>query len=286
MVTIENLNFKYKSGDDFALKDINLTIKKKEFIGVIGNSGAGKTTLTCALNGIIPHHYPGDFYGMVKINGLDTVEVKPEELSRFVGSVFQDIDGQMVASVVEDEILFGLENFGIPSEEIEKRLNDALETIGISNLRYRSISTLSGGQKQKVAIAAIVALRPSLLVLDEPTGELDPMSSRQIFTMLKTLNEDYDMTIVIVEQKIMLLCEFAHRLLVMEKGCIVFDGPTRDVLTHSRELENIGINVPRVVTLATALKEKGIYSGPEPKDLDEAKIMIEKILEEAGRNRL
>ena len=278
MVQIENLNFKYKQGHDFALKEINLEIKAGEFVGVIGNSGAGKTSFTCALNGMIPHHYAGDFYGVVKVKGLDTVEVKPVELSRFVGSVFQDVDAQMVATVVEDELLFGLENFQIPREEIEERIQSSLKTIGIEHLRYRNISTLSGGQKQKVAIAAMIALRPELLVLDEPTGELDPASSRQIFEMLRVLNQEYGMTIVVVEQKIMLLCEFVDRLLVFEKGEIVFDDTTREILKHKQELENLGVNVPRIVTLADALIRRGYTVEQVPVKLEEAKQMVEEVL--------
>jgi energy-coupling factor transport system ATP-binding protein len=278
IIHIENLYFKYKQGTDYALKDISLEIKAGEFVGVIGNSGAGKTSFTCALNGMIPHHYAGDFYGAVHINGMDTVNVKPVELARFVGSVFQDVDAQMVAAVVEDELLFGLENFGVPHEEIEERIQSALHTIGIEHLRNRVISTLSGGQKQKVAIAAIVALRPQLLVLDEPTGELDPMSSRQIYEMLRILNEAYGMTIIIVEQKIMLLCEFAKRLLVFEQGSIAFDGATKEVLKYKKELEELGVNVPRIVSLADRMKKRGYDVAQVPVNLAEAKEMVEEVL--------
>lgn len=278
MIEIENLNFKYRGGAHFALRDISLTVEDGDFVGVIGNSGAGKSTLTYALNGIVPHHYAGDFYGSVRINGLDTVETQPEKLSVFVGSVFQDIDGQMVASMVEDEILFGLENFGVPRGEIEERIADALETIGIADLRYRSIATLSGGQKQKVAIAAITALRPRILVLDEPTGELDPQSSRQIFQMLYRLNEEHGMTVVVVEQKIMLLCEFARRLIVMDRGAAVLDGAVREVLKNDGELSRLGINVPRIASLANSLADKGLYGGGIPLDLSEAERMVREVL--------
>lgn len=281
MIQIKNLNFKYQRGEDFALKDINLTIEKGEFVGIIGSSGAGKTSFTYALNGMIPHHYQGDFYGSVKVKGMDTVEVKPVALSEFVGSVFQDVDAQMVASMVEDEMLFGLENFHVPHAEIEDRIQTALDTIKIAHLRHRMIHTLSGGQKQKVAIAAIIALRPEILLLDEPTGELDPKSSRQIFEMLRMLNKEYGMTIVIVEQKIMLLCEFVRRLLVFDKGRIAFDGGTKEVLRHKSELETLGVNVPRIVTLADTLNKRGYYTEQVPVNLSEAKEMVEEVLQHA-----
>jgi energy-coupling factor transport system ATP-binding protein len=162
--------------------------------------------------------------------------------------------------VVEDEILYGLENFSVPREEVETRLTSSLDMVGISHLRNRNIDTLSGGQKQKVAIAAIIALKPKILVLDEPTGELDPQSSLQIFRMLKELNEKYGITVIVVEQKIMLLCEFAKNLAVMSQGKLIIHGSIRNVLEKSEKLEQLGINCPRMVTLSGKLKEKGFIS--------------------------
>ncbi len=278
MIQMENLSFLYRGGSRPALENISLTIEDGDFVGIIGNSGAGKSTLCCTVNGLVPHHYPGDFYGRVMVEGLDTVQMQPEKLSAFVGSVFQDIDGHMVASMVEDELLFGLENFGVPRAEIESRIAGALDAVGIAELRHCAIRTLSGGQKQKVAIAAIVALRPGIMVLDEPTGELDPQSSRQVFEMLKELNKRYGMTIIIVEQKIMLLCEFAKKLVVLERGKIACSGAIAQVLGHSDELERIGINVPRVTTLANALRARGLYKGSVPVDLVSAEAMVREVL--------
>ena len=277
MIEFKDFSFKYKKSENFALKEVSLSIKKGEFIGIIGNSGAGKSTFTYALNGIIPHHFEGDFYGEVNVNGLDTVESSPSQLALSVGSVFQDIDGQMVSSVVEDEILFGLENFGVPHAEIEKRITDILKMVGIEDLRYRNISTLSGGQKQKVAIAAVAALMPDILVLDEPTAELDPQSSLQIYSMLRMLNEKMRITIIVVEQKIMLLSEFSKRLLIINEGSIFLDGMPQEVLKDTEKLRQIGVNCPRVATLATNLIEKKLYSGPVPVNVDEAEIMVKKV---------
>ena len=223
---MKGFSFRYQSADKnapMALSDIDMTIRDGEFVGITGNSGAGKSTLTYALSGLVPHHFEGDFYGSVTVNGLDTVEVKPEALAKFVGEVFQDIDSQMVASVVEDEILFGLENFGFSHEEIKQRLDQVLSMLGIESLRRRAISSLSGGQKQKVAIASILALSPDIIVLDEPTGELDPESTVMIYEILKTLNRDFHKTVIVVEQKIMVLCAYVSRLIVLGSGKVVFD---------------------------------------------------------------
>jgi len=278
LICIRDLYFQYKNSDRYALKDINLEIGEGEFVGVIGSSGSGKTTLTCVINGVVPHYYEGDFYGSAVVGGLDTVTATPAQLSHVVGSVFQDIDGQMVASVVEDELLFGLENFGVPRAEIAARIEDALQTVGIPELRYRTIFSLSGGQKQKVAIAAIIALRPRLIVLDEPTGELDPRSSRMIFDMLRRLNREYGMTVVVVEQKIMLLCEYVNRLLVMDEGAVLFDGDVHQVLENTEDLRRVGVNVPRVTTLANILRGRGLYEGPQPANLNEAEQMVRGVL--------
>lgn len=176
MVEISEFTFCYKGAPSPAVSDITLAVADGSFVGITGAAGAGKSTLTYALNGIIPHCYPGDFYGSVCIDGMDTTQTRLTDISRVVGSVCQDVDSQMVSSIVEDEMLYGLENFGVPRDQIEERVSGALSDMGILHLRDQAISGLSGGQKQKVAIAAILALRPRVLVLDEPTAELDPAS--------------------------------------------------------------------------------------------------------------
>jgi energy-coupling factor transport system ATP-binding protein len=274
MIEIRNLSFRYAGGEKNALSGIDLTIADGEFLGVIGSSGAGKSTLTYAINGVVPHHFNGDYYGAIRVNGLDTVETGIDTISRQVGSIFQDIDGQMVAQVVEDEILFGMENFGIPRDEIEGRLEDALAAVGIRDLRYREMSSLSGGQKQKAALAAVIALRPRIIVLDEPTGELDPQASRKIFECLMELNQKHGITIIVVEQKIMLLCEFAQRMAVMDRGRLVLEGTVKEVLQQPDVLENAGVNIPRVTGLGNRLRQKGLYSGELPRDLPGAELMM------------
>ena len=258
MIEIQELTFKYTDSKKNALENITLNIEKGDFIGIIGESGAGKTTFCSCLNGLIPHHYTGDYYGSVKVEGQDTFEVKPDKLALKVGSVFQDIESQIVSYFVEDEILFGLENFGVPADQIESRITEALEALDITDLRHREISTLSGGQKQKVVFASILALQPEYLILDEPTGELDPASSLQIFKLLKKLNEEKGITVIIAEQKIMLLCEFVKKLIVLEKGTVVHYGEIRSTLTHQKEMEEAGINCPRVLTLTGKMMDEGL----------------------------
>ena len=278
MIDIQDLTFTYKDEPAPALSGISLTVTDGAFLGIIGPAGAGKTTLIRAVSGVIPHHYTGDYYGSVRVNGLDTVDTPLTDLSRLVGMVFQDVDSQIISSVVEDELLYGLENFGVPREEIPSRLEFALDRVGIADLRDRTIASLSGGQRQKVAIASVIALRPRVLVLDEPTGELDPRSSRQIFSLLNALNREYGITVVVVEQKIMLLCEFADMLAVLDQGKIVRQGKTREVLARSDELEALGVNCPRVMTLSRILSDRTGTKQPVCVNLDEAENMVRRLI--------
>ena len=278
MIEIQDMSFTYKDEANLALQDICLSVPEGGFLGIIGPAGAGKTTLARAITGMVPHHYPGDFYGSVLVNGMDTVDTSILDLSRQVGMVFQDVDSQIISPVVEDEILYGLENFGVPREEIPHRLEEALNKMGIENLRERTVGSLSGGQRQKVAIASIIALEPQILVLDEPTGELDPFSSRQVFSLLRELNEKQGITIVLIEQKIMLLCEFAKELAVLQDGSIIRQGKTRDVLAHAEELQALGVNCPRVTTLSRLLAAKTGENISVCLNLDEAETMARRLL--------
>lgn len=270
MIEVENFTFRYQESSTPVLSDVNLTIPDGCFVGITGAAGSGKSTLTYALNGVIPHCYPGDFYGRVSINGADTVDTSLTDISRMVGSVCQDIDSQMVSSIVEDEILYGLENFGIPKEEIGARVAEALELMGISELRERSIDSLSGGQKQKVAIASIIALKPEVLVLDEPTAELDPASSLSVFRLLKRYAADHGTTVIVVEQKIALVADFADLMVIVDGGGIGFCGTPQEVLAHSDELLRIGVNCPRSTTLVNRLADAGLYHGDPVRNVEGA----------------
>ena len=270
MIEISNFTFTYRESDSPVVQGIDLSIPDGAFVGITGAAGSGKSTLTYAMNGIIPHCYPGDFYGSVVVDGLDTCETALTDLSRVVGSVCQDIDSQIVSSVVEDEMLYGLENFGVPHDEIEARLTEALDDMGIGDLRDRTIDSLSGGQKQKVAIASILALKPKVLVLDEPTAELDPASSIGVFDLLAGYAREHGTTIVVVEQKIALLSEYADLLVIVDDGRIRFADAPAAVLAHSDELLDLGVNCPRSTTLMNRLAAAGAYNGPVCRNVEEA----------------
>ena len=260
IIELRDVSFSYGEGARAALDHVSLSISEGDFVGVIGPSGAGKSTLAAVMSGAIPHHFTGQLYGATLIDGKDTCEVTLTDISRIVGSVLQDIDAQMVASVVEDEMLFGLENFGVPHDQIEERISQTLATVGISDLREREIATLSGGQKQKVAIAAILALAPRVLVLDEPTAALDPASSTLVFETLRKVNELAGITIVVIEQKVALLSKYCGRVLVMNEGSLAFDGEPHEVFSHASELRSMGVDSPRVARMANSLAQRGVIA--------------------------
>jgi energy-coupling factor transporter ATP-binding protein EcfA2 len=229
---------------------------------------------------VIPHFQDGDFYGEVVVDGKDTVDNTCASLACSIGSVFQDPEAQIVSPVVEEEIAFGLENLNVPREEMRKRVEESLELAGISHLRHNSTARLSGGQKQRVAIAAAIALRPEILVLDEPTSELDPQGSKDVFETLARLNANYGITIIVIEQKMQLLTEFCTRLVVMDKGRILLDDNTREVLSRQELLEELGVNSPPVSRLAYLLKQQGLYAGKFPVNVEEAYLIVSKVLSE------
>ncbi|WP_449315953.1 energy-coupling factor ABC transporter ATP-binding protein [Rubneribacter sp.] len=278
MIEITDFSFQYREGGEPTVRDINLSIPAGTFVGITGPAGSGKSTLTYAMNGIVPHCYPGDFYGSVLVGGLDTCETALTDLSCAVGSVCQDVDSQFVTPVVEDEVLYGMENFGVPRDEMETRLERALADMGIADLRERTIASLSGGQRQKVAIASVLAMEPKVLVLDEPTAELDPASSQSVFDLLVSYARTHGTTVVVVEQKIALLSRYADMLVVVEGGRIRFADEPRQVLAHADELLEIGVNCPRSTTLVNRLADRGVCERAAVRTVSEACDALERVV--------
>lgn len=284
IIEVKDVTFTYSGAQRHALERVSLAVAEGEFVGVIGPSGAGKSTLAGVMSGAVPHHFAGELYGACLVDGKDTCEVTLTDVSRLVGSVLQDIDAQFVASNVRDELLFGLENFGVAHDEIPARMQQALETVGIEDLRDREIATLSGGQKQKVAIAAILALRPRVLVLDEPTAALDPVSSTLVFETLCEVNRSAGITVVVIEQKVALLSEYCSRVVVLDQGKLVFDDTPRKVFSHGERLREIGVDSPRVARVSNSLATAGLCEpGELALSVDEAAVLVARIVGEGVR---
>lgn len=280
LLKVEKLSFSYPGSPTPALHNINLQVGQGELVGIAGPGEAGKSTLLQCLAGIIPRHRPGTYSGMVKVANHAVAGLDRRTTTRTVGIVLQDPEAQLVATVVEEEIAFGLENLGLPAAEIDRRIAEALQATGISHLRHCATSRLSGGQKQRVVIAAVLAMRPRLLLLDEPTAELDPRGSRMVFETLQRLATAHHMTVLVVEQKIHLLAEHCPRLVLMEQGRIVLDGRTRTVLAQRESLSRAGCGCPPVSELARLLEERGLYRGDLPVTVAEAYAMVHQVITE------
>jgi energy-coupling factor transport system ATP-binding protein len=285
IVKIENLSFRYKRGITPALTDINFSVRAGEFVGITGPAGAGKTTLLSCINGVIPHYYSGDLQGQVTVNGLHVAASTFRDLAGHVGTVFEDPDFQMVSISVEEEVAFGPENLGIPSGEIEVRVQDALQKTRIPDLRERTISTLSGGQKQRVAISAVLSMLPRVLLLDEPTSELDPIGTHEVFSALRELNRQAGITVIVVSQDMERLVENADRILLLSEGRLILSGPPRDVCLQHDVLEQVGARVPQAAEFMISLLsrlDRPFRLDAVPLTVEEAVPMLRKILDESG----
>ena len=242
------------------LANISLAIEDGEFVLVLGSSGSGKSVFALTLNGIIPQVIPAYVSGSLEINGLDACRTPVSQMATRVGLVFQDPDAQLVSMYVEDEIVFGPENICLSREEIGRRLQYALDMVGMQAFKNVHTWSLSGGQKQRVAIGSVLAMKPAVLVLDEPTSNLDPAGTRSVFELLARLRRETEITIIAIDHKIDDMIPDVDRVLVFDKGQIVVNGSPREVLAeHGQRLLEMGINLPMVSEVALEARRRGYY---------------------------
>lgn len=256
IIDVKNLSFKYFDCDDFALKNINLNVEKGEFIGIIGKSGSGKSTLLHCLTGIIPHEIKGEKSGLVKINNLNTDEHEIVEITNQLGVVFQNPENQLFNISVEDELAFICENLAYPVDTIRESVDFALDTIGIRHLKDEYPFDLSGGEKQKVAMASVLTVNPKILVLDEPTSELDTKGKEMVFKTLKKLKND-GMTIILVDHNLDEVYKLTDKLVLLDEGKIKMFGKTDNILKSSI-VESLGLRLPQSVQMLLKLKSNEI----------------------------
>ena len=243
MIEFDHLTYAYPDGQAGTpdtggrpppvLRDVSLRIAEGDFVVVVGPSGAGKSTLLRCINGLVPHFYGGTVGGRVRVAGRDPAALEPRRMSEVVGFVFQDPEAQAVVNVVEDELAFALENQGLPLGTMRLRVDEVLEQLQIDHLRQRQLSTLSGGERQRVAIASVLTLRPKVLVLDEPTSQLDPQAAQQVLEALRVLNRDLGLTVVLAEHRLERVVQYANRLLYIPgPGQPPLLGDPGEVLAH------------------------------------------------------
>ena len=251
VIVVKDLSFRYPGTDRDTLRNVDLTIERGDFVAVVGGNGSAKTTLCKTFNGLVPHYWNGDFAGSVHVDGTDTWDSTVAELSSHVGYVYQDFQNQLVRPTVRDEVAFGPLNFG--HEDYRERTDEALEHLGISHLRDSFVWQLSGGQSHLVALAAVLALRPGVIVVDEPVAELDPARAREIYLQLRALNEDHGVTVITIEHHAEFIAEFATSVVLMADGAPVWHLPVQEAMNRHADLEIHGIPAPAAVALTAAV---------------------------------
>ena len=256
IIQARGLTFRYTTAEGVAptvLDHVDLDIETGSFVAILGHNGSGKSTFAKHLNAIL---LPTS--GKVYVDGMDTTdEDKLLDIRRTIGMVFQNPDNQIVASVVEEDVAFAPENLGVPSEEIRRRVDEALEAVGMTEYARHAPHLLSGGQKQRVAIAGVLAMRPRCIVLDEPTAMLDPVGRREVLDTVCRLQRELGMTVVLITHH-MDEAARAQRLVVMDNGHVVMDGPPGQVFQHVVELRRLGLEVPDSVALLYELRRAGL----------------------------
>lgn len=264
IIKIENVKFKYdKDENNYALNGVSLNIKKGEFIAVIGHNGSGKSTLAKLINSIL---LPTD--GKIYVDGMDTTDnEKLWDIRQTAGMVFQNPDNQLVATIVEEDIAFGPENLGVPTQEIRNRVDEALNTVGMYEYRKRPPHMLSGGQKQRIAIAGILALNSECIILDEPTAMLDPSGREEVMNTIKNLNKK-GKTILLITHYMDEAVQ-AKRVAVMDKGNIQLDGTPREVFKNIDRIKKFGLDVPQVTELSQRLAQEGLEIPSDIIDVEE-----------------
>ena len=275
MIKVKNLTFEYIRRDEEgnvesinkAIDNVNLEVKKGDFIAILGANGSGKSTLAKHINAIL---YPTD--GGVWVNGMNTAEEKNLwDIRQTAGMVFQNPDNQIIATVVEEDVGFGPENLGIPTQEIWERVEKSLEAVGMLEFRNSSPNKLSGGQKQRVAIAGIMAMKPQCIVLDEPTAMLDPNGRKEVIATVRELNKKENVTVILITHHMDEVI-YADKVFVMERGQVKMEGTPREIFTRVDEIKKYRLDAPQVTELAYELKKAGV-------DLPDGILTVEELIE-------
>jgi energy-coupling factor transporter ATP-binding protein EcfA2 len=285
-IEFNNYTWKYINADGPSLKGINLTIAGGTFVGVIGPNGAGKTTLAYSMNGLIPGQYHGIKQGEVRILGREVDDYAKGELQRQVGVVFSDPEAQFTAMTVEDELVFGMENLGMDLAEIRERLEWVTELTDLKRLLLKPPYEISGGQKQRVALAAVLAMTPRVLILDEPTSMLDPISRKRVFAVLERMKREQNNSVIVIEHSLENLIPLADRMVLLSGGELILEDETTAFFQHMDLLLEKGIYPPGGLTFYHRLAQAGYYGDLLPVTLEEAVARLPEVLAVAQNGKL
>lgn len=279
VIEFRNVGWQYADTKSPAVSHVNIKVKKGEFIGIIGVNNSGKSTLCRICNGLIPHSFSGEFTGDILLENRSIKDMETARLAEKVGSVFSDPEAQLSQITVFDELAFGPSNLGIPKAEIFDRVKQILKLMDLDSMSSRSPFQLSGGEQQRVAIASVLSMNPDILVLDEPTSNLDPISTERIFDVISALNQQEGITVLLVEHEIELLARYASRIIVMDQGNVLLDGTAREVFACKKVFEQIGIHIPQVTQISSIAKDtyKLWADQVDPLTLDEMFELLEHI---------
>lgn len=252
IIDIDQVSFRYPEQETYALTNISFQVYKGEWLAIVGHNGSGKSTLARLLNGL---QFPGK--GAITVSGLKLSDENVWEIRRRVGMVFQNPDNQFVGTTVQDDVAFGLENHGVPREEMVKRVHDALKRVRMSDFLDREPHHLSGGQKQRVAIAGIIALKPEVIILDEATSMLDPVGRKEVLETIRQLKQEAGLTVISITHDLEEAAQ-AERMIVMNRGEVYREGTPRDIFQMDETLTALGLDIPFPVKMAKALKARGL----------------------------
>jgi energy-coupling factor transport system ATP-binding protein len=271
IITLEHITFTYSGATEPALRDLSLSIDEGEYVGIIGRNGAGKTTLALTLNGIVPNMLVGSFEGRIIVDGQDPTVTPVREMAKHVGMVFDNPEFQISQMTVAEEVALGLENLGVEYEEMRRRIAWALDLVGLAGFEDRMPFALSGGQQQRLAIASTLAMQPPILVMDEPTSNLDPIGKEEVFEVARRLNRDEGITVLMIEHEVEILAQYADRIIVVDGGTIAANDTPRAVFARLDLLNRIGLRTPQATEVALRLRDDfGAWAGSLPLTADEA----------------
>lgn len=277
IIEFRDVSFSYGGASTTpALKHINLTIYEGEYVALLGLNGAGKTTLLLCLNGVIPNSIMGEFEGQVIIDGNDTFDTEVREMAKIVGMVFDNPEFQLSQLTVAEEIALGMESLGFSYEAMHRTVKEVLAIVGLSGLEERSPFGMSGGQQQRLAIASAMAMSPKILVMDEPTSNVDPIGKEEIFAVAARLNGETNMTVVMAEHEVEVMAAYANRVVIIDQGEIVFNGTPAEVFGEVERLKALGLRLPQVTEFAYRLEQSGVmtFENHYPVTTDEAESLF------------